>query len=205
MTKTISLAAIIILAATMRCTGQVNLSPEIGISYLPFTIHSIQDWEAKSNRIDYLIGVSGSLPIGEKWYINMRISYCGRERVKWKYSSIEQSYSNLYTHSDLNIDFSANYKVAKVLHIGIGPMVIRKVNSSLSSVGDIYGQSYTYSVNGFQYGVQSALSADFRSLILKLEYGLKIFNADRIIFDVVTGKNRYNVILAFPIKKKEKR
>lgn len=205
MKKIISLVVPIIFAAIMRCMGQVTVSPEIGVSYLPFSVYSIQDWETHSNRIDYLIGMSGSLPISEKWYVNMRISYCGRERVKWKHSSIEQSFSHEYTHNDINIDFSTNFKITEMLHIGAGPMLIRKINSTLSAVGDIYGQSYTYSVNRFQYGVQFALSADFRFIILKLEYGRKIFKADNFLLYNITGKDRFNMTLAVPITKREKR
>lgn len=201
MKKIIILVAFIIVAATLQCIAQVSISPEIGVSYLPFAVYSHS--MARSNRIDYLLGISGSLPISEKWYVNTRISYCKRERVKWWDSSIEQGWNSEYIHSDLNIDFSANYRITEIFHVGAGPVVIRKINTSITSVGDRYGQSYTYSGNGFQYGVQSAFSTDFRFFILKLEYARKIFNFERNIF--YNGKDRFNMTLAVPIAKREKR
>lgn len=205
MKKIIIIAATIILAATARCLGQVTVSPEIGISYLPVTIYSAQGTKNMSNRLDYLIGISGSLPVHEKWNINTRVSYIQRKTLKWTDISFEQSYIHELKHNDLNIDFSANYKITKTLHIGAGPIIIRKINSSLHTVGDIYGQSYTYSVNRFQYGLQSALSADFRFVVLKLEYARKILNAEPKAYYGTTGRDRYNLTLAFPIRKRGKR
>ncbi|HRK80019.1 MAG TPA: hypothetical protein PLZ12_01160 [Saprospiraceae bacterium] len=209
MKKIIIIAATIILAATARCIGQVTVSPEIGISYLPVTIYGANSI-AQSNRIDYLFGISGNLMLSEKWNINTRVSYIRRETLKWTDHSFKQDYINELKYNDLNIDFSVNYKITKTFHIGAGPIIIRKINSSLHTLGNIYGQSHTYSVNGFQYGVHSALSADFRFFILKLEYARKIFKANNVLFYNTlfyntTEKNRYNLTLAFPIKKQGKR
>lgn len=204
MKKIICLVAPIILAATMRCMGQVTISPEIGISYLPFTIYGSSSI-TQSNRIDYLLGISGNFLISEKWYVNTRVSYTRREPVTWINHNFAQDYIYELKHNDLNIDFSANYKISKTFHIGAGPIIVRQINSTLSSMGEIFGESYSYPVNRFQYGIQSALSADFRVVVMKLEYARKILNAEPIILYGTTGKDRYNMTLAVPIGKRKKR
>ena len=92
------------------CEAQVTISPEIGISYLPLKLYGATT-ENMSNRIDYLIGISGRFPIHKYWIIDTRISFINREDLRWTDLCTCPGY--LYTdfrHYDINIDFSLNKK-----------------------------------------------------------------------------------------------
>jgi len=181
---------------TNASKGQITISPEIGISYLPFTLYGANT-ENSSNRIDYLLGISGSIPIYEKWHINTRISYVDREDIKWTDLCICPGYQyTQYSHSDLNIDFSANYQLYKWFYIGGGPSIIRKFNSSL--LHKFLLEDYEYSLSSFEYGFNISLQISvMQKLGVKFEYARKIQN-NEISYDI-SGNNRYNLLLSYSI------
>lgn len=193
---------ILLLSSFMNASkGQITISPEIGISYLPFTLYGANT-ENSSNRIDYILGISGSVPVHEKWHINTRISYVDREDIKWTDLCTCPGYQyTQYSHSDLNIDFSANYQLYKWLYIGGGPSIIRKFNSSLLHKNIMEGD-VRKNQDEFEFAANVLLSIKFFRFTIKAEYARKLqgYTVDWAgpSFKPL-GKNRYNLLLSYSI------
>ena len=118
---------IIYLFSTSSVHSQITISPEIGISYLPFDLApAVGGRIIHSRKVNLLLGVSAQLPIHEKWNAKLRISYTDRNDVEWgENGAFGPGADYEWKHKDINIDLNAHYKLSKNLSIGIGPSLIR--------------------------------------------------------------------------------
>lgn len=177
--------------------GQITLSPEIGFSYLPFTLYGANT-ENISNRIDLSFGVSAQLPLAKKWYVNTRISYSNREDMKWTDLCLCPGYLySEFVHSDLNFDFTM-MRVYKRLSIGLGPSFTRKFikynsielnpNNSSFSTGsqNIFGINSRLSYLMYDFII---LSVSFNHIVSKIEF-----------YYEPNGRNRFDLTLAYRFK-----
>ncbi len=76
---------IVFFFSTFSLNGQITISPEIGLSYLPFKIYPRVAGSftgPHSKEINFLLGVSAQMPIHEKWNAKLRISYANRNNVE---------------------------------------------------------------------------------------------------------------------------
>ncbi len=119
---------ILSLFSTLSAHSQITISPEIGVSYLPFTFYPINEMVTtdviKSKKPTLLFGISAQMPIHKKWNANLRMSYADRNDIEWvKINLVSTDYE--WKHQDLNIDVNVHYQLNKKVSIGIGPSLIR--------------------------------------------------------------------------------
>ena len=195
------------LALGLNVAGQVTISPEVGGSYFPFG-YGFTEWRS-SETIDFLIGISGIVPIQKQWYVNVRVSYIPRKNLDWDelgFAPWLMSYR--YEHNDLNIDFSINRKFFDRLHIGMGPSIIRKMNT-LYSMTYIYQNgseelAFSRRLDRFNYGFSATAGIELKGFLFKVEYYLQVKDNYRNYRNNFVGKNRYNAVIAYPIKVKNR-
>ena len=193
---------ILLIDGTLPIQSQITISPEVGISYLPFTVYGANSM-ASSNRLDYLVGLSGAFDIHKKWYAEMRMSYSQREDVRWMDLCTCPGY--LYgelVHSDLNIDLGINYRLTRFIHFGVGFMAIRKINSHFGS--KYVDQDYFWPINEFETGLFFISSVNTKYIKFKMEYGRKIPLNNFLIGSFNNG-HRFNFVLGYPIYSQRKK
>ena len=201
------LGVLLQLAIAFNAAGQISISPEVGLSYFPFG-YGFTEWRS-SETIDFLIGVSGIVPIQEQWYVNARVSYVPRKNLAWDelgFTPWLMSYR--YEHNDLNIDFSINRKLFNRLHIGMGPSIIRKMNT-LYSMTYIYEDgseelAFSRRLDRFDYGFSATVGIELKGCVFKVEYYLQVKDNYRNYRNNFVGSNRYNAVIAYPIQLKNR-
>ena len=193
------LGVLLQLAIAFNAAGQISISPEVGVSYFPFEYGIAHEFT--SATFGFLAGMSGMIPIHERWHVNARVSYALRKDLVWEYHGIIPGALRAeYEHSDINIDFSINRRCLDWLHIGIGPSAIRKINS-MYSWKNIYEDGsediiFKDRLDRFNYGVHAVLGIKLKGLSLKLEYYRQLRDEYQKTF---VGSNRYNAVIAYPI------
>jgi len=193
--KNISLLSFIIgCLFPLMSIAQITVSPEVGVSYLPFTLNGANTVN-ESKRIDALFGMSAQLPVHKKWYIDTRISYTNRKNIKWTDLCTCPGYEySQYKHSDLNLDFDIMFKKADWFKIGMGSSLIRKFIEYRVVHEEIHqGLDTIYTRNSFLYGVNTKVTF----LVKKLNFHLMYI---RIINDLPSnGNNRIDLSVSYPI------
>jgi hypothetical protein len=196
------------LAIYANSSGQVTLSPEIGLSYWPISARSVTSGGIyTTNRIDYLIGMSGAVPFHEKWSLNMRLSYSNRENLEWVDLGIH-SVGNELLHSDINIDISVGCNAIKNISFLAGPSIVRKLNSSIHfHYYTFQSGSYTTSrsIDRFLYGFNIATSIAINKFIIRAEYAHFFWDQDDPDWGYFWGGHRYNLVLSYPVFTGKKR
>lgn len=189
--------------------SQVTISPEIGLSYSPFEVESLGSLESgsnASNRVDPLVGISGTVPLNEQWNLNMRISYAPREDLKWisELPGIIPVKGRVkYEHDDFNIDLSGYYDLSNIVQMGAGISYVRTINGWTSYQTyyppDLSEQNYEGSkqLSESKYGAFAGCSIMLRYITFKLEYSCFFF--DSIENSSLGGKNRYQFTLSVPL------
>ncbi|MEN0006256.1 MAG: hypothetical protein AAF798_19045 [Bacteroidota bacterium] len=201
--KKIFLLLLITLGPYSMCEAQVTISPVAGFSYSPFTVLGI-DATHSSSRIDYVLGVSGNIPIHKKWSLSANVSYVDREDMKWSDKCFCPGYLyDRFTHSDLNLDFDVNYEIKSWLLLGIGPSITKKLNvRSIIKYDNFQGEnlSVDQSLNiPFQYGYNIAIQfLPISRLNIRLEYAARIGD-DRIQYPRVIGSTRYSLLFSYSL------
>lgn len=166
------LIIIICSIAFCKINSQVTLSPEIGISYLPFTLYGANAMK-QSNRMDYVFGISSQVQIHKKWFVNSKISYVDREDIKWHdLCTCGEFFYDELRHYDINLDFSLMKTIGSKIKLGIGPSLILKV---AEVEGGGIQNPYIYGGNKELYGVNSIVRFQLRNVHLNLMY-IRIFN-----------------------------
>lgn len=207
--RALFLGLLLQLAVGFNAAGQITISPEVGVSYFPieYGYNGSTGKRHFSEKTAFLIGVSGKIPIQEDWNINARISYTSRENLAWRewYGFIPWIMDYTYEHDDLNLDFSISRKLFNSLFAGIGPSIIRKINTTYSMNRTYEDGSdelmFNKNVDRFNYGINAYLGVEFKGVLLKLEYYRQLKDEYQNIF---VGKNRYNAVIAYPIKIKNR-
>jgi len=182
------------LVAYFNASSQVTLSPEIGISYLPFTLYGANAMK-QSNRMDYVFGISSQFPIHKKWFVNSRISYVDREDIKWHdLCSCGEFFYKELRHYDINLDFSLMKTIGSKIKLGIGPSLIVKV---AEVEGGGIQNPYIYGGNKKLYGVNSNIRFQIKKLHLNLMY-VRILN-DLSGYASPDGNNRLDLTLGYSL------
>ncbi len=174
--------------------AQISILPEIGISYLPFTLHG-SNTVNESNRIDGLFGLSAQLPIHEKWYFNTRISYANRENMKWSDLCFCPGFLyHKYIHSDINFDFTFMLNLGK-LSLGLDPSITRKFGE-LISVYKLPENVRMLSGSGNIFAINSRLSiSTINNLYINISYNRILTNLYGIYSP--DGQNRLDLTLSY--------
>ena len=83
MNKTILLLLFVNMMLNIELLSQVNIGPEVGISYSPYELFDpIGGRTHISKRGDLRLGIIAELPFTKKWHANTRFSYVNRENLK---------------------------------------------------------------------------------------------------------------------------
>ena len=201
--------AMSIFLVSAKLAGQITVSLEAGVSYWPFALETLNSGTRYSNRIDYLVGVSGMVPVHEMWHLNMRLSYSSRENMRWRDLVFCPGYEySEYTHNDLNIDFSVRYQALSKVSLWAGPSIVRKINSATSIRYEIGApcESSTRQADRFIYGFYLASGINIKELIVKIEY-THLFGRDPDLrpYRSISGRHRCNLVLSYPIFKGKNR
>ncbi len=176
-----------------------SIGPEIGISYLPYTLLTANR-KVESKRVDLVFGINAELPIADKWKVNSRISYSKREAARWRdMLLIPTTNYREYRHQDLNIDFSLYYHFADIISIGLGPSVVKKMNSSVSTyyfpeAMVLYGlENFSRDENHVLFEVNSGIKLTKGRFNLNMRYFRRLKN--KINFLHIIGKNKLELTL----------
>ncbi|MEN0006255.1 MAG: hypothetical protein AAF798_19040 [Bacteroidota bacterium] len=198
--KKIFLLLLITLGPYSMCEAQVTISPVVGLSYLPFEVRAVS--EHPSNRIDYVLGISGNVPIYKKWSISATVSYADREDMQWSDLCFCPGYLySRFTHNDLNLDFGINYKIKPWLLLGVGPSITKKLNVRRIEKHDgTVQEDLDRSINvPFQYSYNIAIQfLPIKRLNIKLEYAKRITD-DRIQLPHIIGSTRYSLLFSYSL------
>lgn len=183
-----------------RADSQVQLSPEIGINYLPHTLYSFNDITSIKS-IDYSFGISAKLPTSEKSNLVMRMSYCKRKSKKIEsFISISDYVYHKYNHSDISIDFTGNYALHDRIDIGVGGSSIYKLNSYIKVVFRS-DEDIVYDQTQFIFGgnIAATFKTRFFNIVLLYTRFFEEENIESLIMYRKEGKNRYILLLSIPI------
>ncbi|MCH2231171.1 MAG: hypothetical protein MK105_12585 [Crocinitomicaceae bacterium] len=197
MNKILKLTIFLVFVTINQMSSQVTISPEIGFSYMPFTLYGANTTNV-SNRIDPLIGFSAKLRIRKFWFIKTRISYSNRENIKWTDLCNCPGYEyNEFRHWDMNIDFSLLTNWSS-FSFGIGPSFTKKFGE-LKNVNNEFEDQNTTEIKPYDiFGFNSLVAIDITKTI-----GITIFY-NRILTDMEglfspDGQNRLDFILSYKL------
>ena len=175
--------------------SQISISPEIGLSYLPFDLKG-QNASVSSNKIDYVIGLSAQIPLAEQWSVKTRLSFSDRNDARWMESCICPGYQYTeYSQADINVDFILNYHLRHFVFIGAGPSIIRKIDSYLWE-NNLLAEIPRISQNKFEYGFTVGVMFNLINWNFSIETMRKLFNQS-IDFFPLKGDYRFNIIIGY--------
>lgn len=197
---------IIFFFSTSSVKSQITISPEIGISYLPFTLYPQFGGSFRninSNEVNLLLGISAQMRLYEKWDAKLRISYTNRNDVEWiEYSNTTDPYFE-WKHQDLNIDLNLRYNLYKNLSIGVGPSLIRSF-MHLSEVDEERGFSRQFTANKFFFGLNAGISLDVKRININLLYIRTRRYKGGTVYRAPNGNNRLDFTIGYRIGKGRK-
>ena len=187
----------IFLANMMLCDkaySQVTISPEIGISYLPFTLYGANR-KNESKSVNYLFGLSAKFPVLKKWFLNTSLNYVDRGEVRWvDQGFVQNEFESYYRQNDINIDLSIIYQKNEFFGIGLGPSFIKKYNSAIGATNWKTGEEVgEIDQNTINFGSHLLLQLEIQRFIISVNYARK-FKTDKLdIFVLRGGKDRLNI------------
>ena len=185
--------------------SQITISPEIGISYLPFKLYPQSGGSFRninSKKPNLLLGVSAQMPIFKKWSTKLRISYTNRNNVEWvEFGDFGQGSADYeWKHQDLNIDLNVYYKLSKRLSIGVGPSSIRSFMDFKKTPHDEDSIRH-WKVNRFFFGLNSTISLEVKKININLMYlRTRRYNGTSP-FRLPNGDNRIDFTIGYRIGK----
>ena len=201
--KTLIYFFIISFFSLSSVNGQITVSPEIGLSYLPFTIYPgvfRVGGLLNSKKVNLLLGVSAQLPIHKKWDAKLRISYTNRSDVEWREFADSGSYFDFeWKHQHLNIDLNFRYNLYENLSIGIGPSLIRYFAERNENRGD--DENAQIKGNIFLFALNSGISFKIERININLMYvRMHKYNAQKIQ-RTPNANNRIDLTIGYRIGK----
>ena len=185
--------------------SQITISPEIGISYLPFTFYTLGDVRTSQRfnpkKPNLLFGLSAQIPIYKKWNGKLRISYTDRNDVNWVILRDDGPAPFEWKHQDLNIDFNLQYNLHKNIFIGVGPSLIRsfmELNQTPTDLGLVPAQQ---KINRFFFGLNSSISFVIKRVNINLMYLRTRRYNGRLEYLEPNGDNRIDFTIGYRIGK----
>ncbi len=205
MKKKILLYLIIIFFFSISSVNsQITVSPEIGLSYLPFTLYPQTRGEFRiinSKELNFLLGVSAHMPIYKKWDAKLRISYANRNNVEWsEFRDFDPGSDFTWKHQDLNIDLNVRYQLSKNISVGIGPSLIRSFMER-NQIEREDGEAFQLKINKFFFGLNAGISLKIKKATVNLMYlRTRRYNGE-IPFRAPIGNNRLDFTVGYRIGK----
>ena len=197
MNKILTITILLLFLSINNLSSQVTISPELGVSYMPFTLYGANTKNV-SNRIGALIGLSAKLQIQQKWFINTRISYSNRENIKW--SDLCTCPGYLYSefrHWDMNIDFSLMASWNS-FSFGIGPSFTKKIGELKNVNNEFEDQNTTETKSDDIFGFNSLVAIDITKTIgITIFYNRILTNMEELFSP--NGQNRLDVTLSYKL------
>lgn len=114
-------------------SSQVTLSPELGISYAPYRLINYNS-EVHQHKLDFLVGISGSIPFTPKVFLQTRIQLILRQNAEYHGSDLgfNPKYKGYtFSKNELNISFTGYHKVSNQVSIGMGIGFIYDLKSEI--------------------------------------------------------------------------
>jgi hypothetical protein len=179
-----------------RSFAQVSISPEIGFSRAPFALYGANSFD-DSKSFDLFYGINGQAKITDRFSANVRISYVEREDLSWQDLCICVILNDSYEHNDLNLDLDVVYTLKNGFSFGVGPSLIRKINTihsrnykDGSSTERVFNDSYL-ALNGF-------LAYSYQRMTLKTMY-VRRFEPDNLVFQYTEGISRFDFSINYAV------
>ncbi len=187
--------------------SQITVSPEIGLSYLPFKFYpyneNVETHVIRSRRPTLLLGISARMPIHKKWDANLRISYTNRNDLQWVdtrsgVARLDTEYE--WKHQDLNIDVNFHYQLDEKVSIGMGPSLIRSFLefSQQHNGEDIYPLQKR---SLYFFGLNSGISIKMKRINVNLMYLRTRRYNGKLSWHVPNGDNRIDLTIGYRIGK----
>jgi len=183
--------------------SQVVISPEIGVSYMPFGT----DLGGKK-RVDFLFGLSGQIQLTPSSFISPSVSYVNRENVGfWTYGFAFDAFTT-YKHSDINIDLIYQRKIYNNILIGIGGSLIYKLNTNISESSvtheGIWFRTDYHDKADWWKGINLTLLYQLNPVEIKLKYSYFFKTGDNLLgFGFLKEdieKNRFDLMVSYPLE-----
>ena len=202
--KTLIYFFIISFFSLSSVNGQITVSPEIGLSYLPFKIFPRLAGSftgLTSKEVNILLGVSGQMPIHEKWNAKLRISYANRNDVEWsEFGDFGPGSDFQWKHQDLNIDLNVRYNLHKNLSVGLGPSLIRSF-MEFNRTNHEDDEKVQSKGNRFFFGLNTGISLEIKKININLMYlRTNRYNGKPPHFTPY-GNNRFDLTVGYKIGK----
>ncbi len=200
MKKSILVIHFILLCLPSVLLCQVNILPEIGFSYVPFTF-TTANTSTTSHKVDYLIGITVLIPLHENFGFSSRISFSDRHDIHWRDLCTCPGYQGEeFRHSDLNFDVFFLYTKYEKLNFGLGPSAIRKF-AQWETWNDIYDDKNTLLYhNKFFFGLNSNVIFVLQRVGFKITYIRIISNLDAHFSPA--GQNRFDMTVSYNLMRK---
>ena len=199
---------IVFFFSTFSLNGQITISPEIGLSCLPFTFYpqTLGSFNIiHSKEVNLLLGVSAQMPVHEKWNTKLRISYTNRNNVEWVESgssSLSDIFDSGWKHQDLNIDLNLGYNLYKNISIGVGPSLIRSFGE-FTRANREDSEIFSSKANKFFFGLNAVVSLEIEKLTISLMYLRTRRYNGRTPVRLPNGDNRLDFTVGYRIGKRK--
>lgn len=177
-------------------SGQVLISPQVGMSYKPFTYGT----NLRSSRIDFILGFEGVVLLSDDYFFSSSMSFVNREDVKWlRYGAAPEPDNNELIHQDLNFDFTIYKKMSDLFKAGVGLSFTKKINTKTIRYNSLFTEVFPNT--GLIFGPNANVRFTLMDASLTLRYvrDVKYINPDDRF--TLAEKNRFDLILSVPIFK----
>ena len=195
-TKIFYITLSLFLGSLFTTYSQASISPEIGVSILPFQV----GWDPVATK-DLLLGITIKVPVSDKWSIAARVSYTDREDVTWGRirapTSVDGHYIyTKYEQEDMNVDLYGVYVYRNRLILGSGVSMIRKLKSRYSEMWERI--TYEEEARKYIYGLNAKVAVRIYRMNIGVDY-MRILYLDRFWNGFRNDKHRFSATISFPI------
>ena len=179
--------------------AQITIHPEVGTSLFPFTLNESHP-AVKSNRLDFMYGVSAYLSLGKNLFVQTKISYTDREDLRNNYTAGTDIYYlyDDFIRRELNIDFSLNHELNEYFEVKLGPSLIRSFAGYRTAYLDDDFDNILYSFssnNSYAGGINTGISLKFHRFRINLSY-LRVIRMKEKYFYTL-GQNRFDLTVSY--------
>jgi len=159
-------------------TSQVEISPEVGIYYRPYTFRGIAN-SIEKKELDYYLGFMGEVKLMSKIYAQSHFAYIFRQSTEAAseiHTHLHDLKSGLFTNKEMYINLDVLYSVFKTSKIGLGLGILHKLDSEVQenyfnkntvlshfSPSSIYNMSVVITNNWGRLGLSARYFYQFKS------------------------------------------